>query len=78
MKNINRKRFIGWALTIPTLLAIPAFFVNRSKKKKTSTVKMLTQDGVLVSIDVENIPKKKEKIDNNRIHTWINRKNSSL
>ena len=78
MKNINRKRFIGWALSIPALLAIPAFFVNRNKKKKTRTVKMLTQDGVLVSIDIENIPKKKEKIDNNRIHTWINRKNSSL
>jgi hypothetical protein len=51
----------------------------RSKKKKEpQKVKMLTQDGRLVEIDIENIPVKKQKIRNADIHTWVNKKTSSL
>jgi hypothetical protein len=35
---------------------------------------MLTQDGRLVEIDIENIPVKKQKIRNADIHTWVNKK----
>lgn len=75
-KKISRKRFLSWGAGISSLLAIPAllkFFDN--KKRQPKTVKMLTQDGKLVEIDVANIPSKKKKIKKEDIHTWISKKN---
>jgi hypothetical protein len=31
-----------------------------------------------VEIDIENVPAKKQKIRNADIHTWVNKKTSSL
>lgn len=75
-KILSRKNFLTWGIAITSMLAVPSFF--RAKKKDTKKVKMLTQDGRLVEIDMENIPAKKEKIKSADIHTWVNKKNSSL
>jgi hypothetical protein len=76
-KNVSRKNFLSWGIGLTSLLAIPAFF-RSAKKKDLKAVKMLTQDGKLVEINVRNIPAKKGKIKGNGIFSWINKKTSSL
>jgi uncharacterized membrane protein YvbJ len=76
-KNVSRKKFLAWSVGISSLLAIPAFLKFSGKKNKGSkTVKMLTQDGRLVEINVADVPFKKKKIKTADIHTWINKKAS--
>jgi hypothetical protein len=76
MKPVSRKKFLFWGIGVSSLLAIPAFF--RSSKKETKTVKMLTQDGKLVSVEVKNLPGAKSKIKAEDIHTWVSKKKTSL
>jgi hypothetical protein len=76
-KNVSRKKFLAWSVGISSLLAVPTFLKFQGKKKnKTTTVKMLTQDGKLVEINVADIPSKKKKLNPYDIHTWITRKTS--
>lgn len=72
-QTVSRKKFLVWGLTIPAFLSIPVFF-RREKKKDTTTVKMLTQDGKLVAINLEDIPSKKERIKTKDLQNWINKK----
>lgn len=75
--NVSRKKFLAWSVGISSLLAVPAFLKFSAKKKnKATAVKMLTQDGKLVEIDVANIPSQKKKIKQSEIHTWISKKTS--
>jgi len=76
-KSFSRKRFLAWGFGITSFLAIPAFLSIPKKKKEVKTVKMLTQDGKLVEIEIANVPAKKKKIKDSEIHTWVN-KTSSL
>ena len=45
-------------------------------KKKTETVKMLTQDGRLVEIDKNLLQSNGKKINEDEIHTWVSNKTS--
>lgn len=76
-KKLSRKNFLSWGAGIASLLVLPSFFRTK-KKKQAGKVKMLTQDGRLVEIDMENIPAEKQKIKSADIHTWVNKKTSSL
>jgi len=76
-KNVSRKKFIAWSVGISSLLSFPAFLKFSSKKKsKATTVKMLTQEGKLVEINIADIPFKRKKIKEAEIHTWIDKKTS--
>jgi len=77
-KNITRKKFLFWGVGLSSILALPAFLRFRPGKKNTKTVRMLTQDGKLVEVDVTKISGKKKKIRDADIHTWVNKKSSSL
>jgi hypothetical protein len=77
IKGLSRKKFLSWGAAITSLLVLPSFFKSK-KKKKPQKVKMLTQDGRLVEIAIENVPAKKGKIKDADIHTWVNKKTSSL
>jgi hypothetical protein len=77
-KSVSRKKFLLWGVSISSLLAIPAFLKPSPKKEEKQTVKMLSQDGTLVEIDIDRIPVKKEKLKPKDIHTWVRRKTSSL
>lgn len=79
LKNVSRKKFLGWGIGISSLLAIPSFLLFPKKEvKEIKTAKMLTQDGRLVEVDISNLPSKKIKIKPNDVHTWVNKKNASL
>lgn len=70
----SRKQFIVTGISAAALLT--AFrFLFTARKKKNSTVKMLTQDGVLVEVDViKTIGSKKKQISDNQLKTWISKR----
>ena len=67
----TRKKFIGTGITAAALLTALRFFIPGKKTKKSGTVKMLTQDGKLVEVDIAALPPKKKKITNKEMQTWI-------
>ena len=68
----SRKKFIGLGISAAALFTAFKFFIPK-KKKKSGTVKMLTQDGKLVEVDIAALPSKKKKITNKEMQTWIKR-----
>ena len=54
----SRKKFIGFGISAAALLASFKFFLpgKTIKAKKGKTVKMLTQDGKLVEVDIAALP----------------------
>ena len=73
-KMQSRKKFIGVGISAAALLTAFRFFMPGKKTKKTGTVKMLTQDGKLVEVDIAALPTKKKKITNKEMQSWIKKK----
>ena len=69
-KMQSRKKFIAVSISAAALLTVFRFFIP-GKKKKSGTVKMLTQDGKLVEVDIAALPTTKKKITNKEMQTWI-------
>ncbi|HMJ48869.1 MAG TPA: hypothetical protein VK498_16165 [Ferruginibacter sp.] len=70
----SRKRFIGAGITAAALFTAFRFFIPE-KKKENKTVKMLTQDGVLVEVDMEKLTgSRRQQITDNQLKTWVNKK----
>jgi hypothetical protein len=73
-KTSSRKKFLLWSATFFSSLTLLKF-ISGNKQKKTETVKMLTQDGNLVEVDVEKLPgNKRKKITDEQLKTWVNKK----
>lgn len=73
----SRKTFISVGISVAAILSGLRFFILK-KEKKANTVKMLTQDGKLVEIDVEKLSGKRKKISNDELKNWLNKKNKIL
>jgi hypothetical protein len=77
MENDNklqsRKKFIGLSISAAALFTTFKFFMPK-KRIKSGTVKMLTQDGKLVEVDIAALPSKKKKITNKEMQNWIRNK----
>lgn len=73
-KTPTRKKFLFWtAVTLCSAALVK--FIPGSKKKKTDTVKMLTQDGTLVEIDTKLLAASGKKISNKELQEWVKPKN---
>jgi len=68
-KNQTRRRFITWGVASAALIAAVKFI--RPASKKPETVKMLTQDGKLVEVDIASLPSNKKKVTNAELQNWI-------
>jgi hypothetical protein len=69
----TRKKFIGVSVAAAAFLTAFRFFIPH-KKKKTETVKMLTQDGKLVEVDIEKLScGKRKKISDEQLKNWVKR-----
>jgi hypothetical protein len=69
-KSPTRKKFLLWtaaAICSTTLLK----FIPGTRKKKTDTVKMLTQDGKLVEIDKKLLVSSGKKISDAELKKWV-------
>jgi hypothetical protein len=80
-KISSRKKFLGWGAAVITSLTALKLFTDSKKsdssryEQKTKTVKMLTQDGKLVEVDVEKLYcGKRKKISDEQLKTWVNKK----
>jgi len=70
-KNQSRRKFIGWGLASAAVLSAVKFFKPAEKKATPETVKMLTQDGRLVEVDISSIPSKRKKVTNAELQNWV-------
>lgn len=68
-KNQTRRKFITWG--VASAAVFTAFKFLKPSVKKPETVKMLTQDGKLVEVDIASLPSNKKKITNGELQNWI-------
>lgn len=68
-KNQGRRKFIGWGVASAAALAVFKFI--KPAAKKAGTVKMLTQEGKLVEVDIAALPANKKKITDSELKNWI-------
>ena len=68
----SRKKFFLWGLGI--ISSITALKLILPKKKKPTLVKMLSEDGKLVEVDISKIKKTGEKVSDKEISTWVKNK----
>jgi hypothetical protein len=70
----SRKKFIVWgAAVLTSLTALKIFSGSKNASpEKSATVKMLTQDGKLVEVDVDKIYcGKRKKISDDQLKKWV-------
>jgi hypothetical protein len=75
-KPVSRKKFVVWTAGILSAVAALTFFTRSAPQKKTRMVKMLTRDGKLVEIEISKLPSKRNRIKDDDIHAWVQRKPS--
>lgn len=68
-KNQSRRKFITWGVASAALFTAVKFILP--SKKKPETVKMLTQEGKLVEVDIASLPPQKKKVTNDELKNWI-------
>jgi predicted sulfurtransferase len=70
-KPTSRKKFLLWGTVLLSSATVFRFFAGK-KKKKEETVKMLTQDGKLVEIDLKMIQaSKRSLITDQELKGWV-------
>lgn len=69
-KNSTRKKFLLWSAALLSSVAVFKF-IPGGKPKKKETVKMLTEDGKLVEVDIAALPSQKKKVTNKELQNWI-------
>ena len=67
-KNQSRRKFIGWGIASAAVFSVFKWLRPSAKKE---TVKMLTQEGKLVEVDIASLPPQKKKITNTELQNWI-------
>ena len=70
-QKYSRKKFVVWGVGILASLSVLKF--GLSTKKKKDTVKMLSQDGTLVEVDMSALKSNKGKASNKELQTWVKR-----
>jgi hypothetical protein len=80
-KIASRKKFLVWGTAVLTSLTVFKLFTGSKKTTRSNneegkeTVKMLSQDGTLVEIEVEKFfCGKRKKISDEQLKNWINKK----
>lgn len=68
-KYQSRLKFISWGIASAAVLAAFKFIKPAAKQKET--VKMLTQEGKLVEVDIASLSADKKKITDIELQNWI-------
>lgn len=69
MNDNTRRKFIGLGVASAAIIAAAKLAVPETPKKQM--VKMLTQDGKLVEVDMAAIQAPGKKITNGELQNWI-------
>jgi len=76
-KNSTRRRFLWGGLGVVSALSVLKFILPKKPPVATpctTSVKMLTEDGKLVEVDMSKIKKTGEKVSDKEISTWVKNK----
>ena len=74
-QSTSRKKFLLWGAAVLSSLTVLKFIPGSSKPKKKETVKMLTQDGKLVEVDIsKRIYGERKKINDEQLKNWVAKK----
>lgn len=65
----SRRKFLGFIGVVTASIALMSRLIGKDKKPKM--VKMLTQDGCLVEVDVSRIPGIRVKATTDQVANWI-------
>ena len=72
-KASTRKQFLLWGAAVLSSLTLLKF-IPGNKRKEAGTVKMLSQDGKLVEVDIEKLSGNKgKKITDEQLKNWVNK-----
>jgi hypothetical protein len=69
----DRRKVLYWIAGALSAMTVFKFF-QRKEKAQPKMVKMLTEDGQLVEVDMNYLTGAKTKIKPDEIHTWVKRK----
>lgn len=69
-KTPSRKKFLLWSAAVLSSITFLKIFTG-NEKKKSETVKMLTQDGKLVELNKSLLASSGKKISNEELQKWI-------
>lgn len=73
-KTSSRKKFLLWGAAALSSFALLKNLPSKKEEKK-ETVKMLTQDGTLVEIEVDKMySSKREMISDKQLKSWVTKK----
>ena len=73
-KISSRKKFLLWSAAVLSSLTVFKL-IPASDSPKKETVKMLTQDGKLVEVEISKTKEvKKEKINDEQLKNWVTKK----
>jgi hypothetical protein len=75
-RPVSRKKFVVWSIGVLSIFTAVRYFFRSAPKQDNTTVKMLTQDGRLVEVEISKLSSKRKKIKDADIHTWVKRKSS--
>lgn len=72
----SRKKFILWGAALLGSIGILKYVNRKSPEEKKNTVKMLTQDGKLVEVDVADLANcgRNKKITDEELKNWVTKK----
>jgi hypothetical protein len=80
-KSPTRKKFLLWSAAMISSLTFLQFFTGSKKTSaknsggNNNTVKMLTQDGKLVEVDMDKLYcGKRKKISDEQLKNWVSKK----
>jgi len=74
-RPVSRKKFVAWGIGVLSVFTAARYFWSGPKEHSPQTIKMLTQDGKLVEVDVENLAcGKRKKISDEELKNWVIKK----
>jgi hypothetical protein len=66
-----RRKLLLWAISLIAAIPFLRLAIPGDKKK---TIRLLTQEGKLVEVEVGNLPSKRKKINNDELRNWVKNK----
>ena len=68
--NLARRKFLGW-LGIFSVAGVAGSGIFSRAKATPKTVKMLTEDGKLVEVDVKALNGSRRRVTDKELQSWI-------
>jgi len=69
--KVSRRKLVSWLGVLSLFTMAGAAFRPWKNKSKPQTVKMLTQDGQLVEVDVKLLAANTKKISDKELQNWV-------